>query len=238
MYCIYHSLMCNSIGSVCIIRTPIVLVIVWIAVSCIHSFRSFEFERIPIWLSAIGYNVVSGCWHAFTVVSWRVCLLPNNIAYKAILAKYFIHHQAERGLFVVITRNKDDSVRTEHSAHQHQTRVHHAEPLVMTRQVFSLLSYHFVNPFASTWVVAVVCIRPFLACVIRWVVIDTFHPSLQSWQQCFQTQQVVAVNNHITAFTRQSFLSPVFCRIAIRQSQRVKRHLRVVRHHIILSYPI
>ena len=48
--------------------------------------------------------------------------------------------------------------------------VHHAEPFVVSGEIFSEFTDGFSKPFLNRWVVNVIVVAPILvACIIRWI---------------------------------------------------------------------
>ena len=62
---------------------------------------------------------------------------------------------------------------------QLQPRIHHAKPLVVAREIFSLLAYNFTEPPTDLGMIHIVAIYPALiASVVRGIDIDALDPAL------------------------------------------------------------
>lgn len=106
--------------------------------------------------------------HAVFVVAWRIGALPGDVALEAVGSEDFVAHEFQRRALVVIDAYKYGAGSPEHHAHQPQPRIHHAQPLVMTREVLSLLADDLTEPFSNPRIVHVVVVNPaFVAGVIR-----------------------------------------------------------------------
>ena len=87
-------------------------------------------------------------------------------------------------------------------------------------------------------VIYIVVIHPLLfTSIVRRIDINAIHSSFVFWQQRFQCNKIIPMNNHIAAMCLRRI------RFILRPKpilvfQRIKRHIQMVIHHLIFSYPI
>ena len=80
---------------------------------------------------------------------------------------------------IVVNADEDRAVIGKQFLQQSQSRVHHAEPLVVAREIFTLLADDLAEPFLDLWVVHVVVVHPtFIARVVWRINVDALDFSL------------------------------------------------------------
>jgi hypothetical protein len=83
---------------------------------------------------------------------------------------------------------------------QFQPRIHHAQPLVVPRQILAFLAHDLTQPTLHLWVVYGVVVDPaFVARVVGRINVDAFHPALELGQQALQGFEVVAVDDPVVS---------------------------------------
>ena len=104
-------------------------------------------------------------------------------------------------LFVVVNADENCSVLCEKLMEQPQTRIHHAEPFVMTGEVFPFFPDNFTEPFFYFRIVDVIIIDPlFIAGIVGWIDVDTFYSAFVFGEERLESIKVIAVNNFIPAW--------------------------------------
>ena len=79
-----------------------------------------------------------------------------------------------------------------------QSRVHHAEPLVVTRKILAFLANDLSKSFFQLRVVHIVVVNPpLVARVVRRIDVDAFDSALVARQQRLQRGEIVAVDDHV-----------------------------------------
>jgi hypothetical protein len=74
-----------------------------------------------------------------------------------------------------------------------QTRIHHTEPLIMTREIFSLLADYGMEPPLHLGIVHIVVVDPSLIpCIVRRIYVDTLHPSTILGEERLQGLEIVS----------------------------------------------
>src|SRR5574344_2130609 len=111
-----------------------------------------------------------------------------------------------------------------------QTRVHHAEPLVMAREVLALLAADLAEPLFPLRIVDIVIVHPtFLARVVRRIDVDALDLALVARQQRLKRSKIVAVDDHVLRRRRRA-MPPLAL-------QHTERHLVVVVDHLVFPSP-
>ena len=104
-------------------------------------------------------------------------------------------------LFVVINADENCSVLCEKLMEQTQTGIHHAEPFVMTGEVFPFFPDNFTEPFFYFRIVDVIIIDPlFITGIVGWIDVDTFYSAFVFREERLESIEVIAVNNFIPAW--------------------------------------
>ena len=215
LYSIHHALVSFGISSKGITTHPQRKVIIRIFVFAVHLITTLQTRRLPVGLFAIHDNMICYRRYTFRIVPGRIGLFPNNIPHKTILAKYIIHHQAKITHLVIINGNKYSTSRWQEFLKHFQSGIHHAKPFIMATEVFTLFPYYFAKPFLNMRIVYIIIIYPpLIACIIRRIDIYAINSSFILWQQRFQGNQIIPMNNHIATLCRRFDLT-IFCRETI-----------------------
>ena len=117
-----------------------------------------------------------------------------------------------------------------------QAGVHHAQPFVMPRKVFTLLAHDLTQPALHLGIVDCIVVDPALvAGVVRRVDVDAVHHALELGQQALQSLQVVAVNDPVVgAVGRRSFWRAEAGHLV----EHPERHVEMVVDHLVFSHPL
>ena len=110
-------------------------------------------------------------------VSRRISLLPYHRRYKIRAPEHLVHQHLEVVRFVVVNRDPDAAVLSQQFPQQHQTRIHHAQPLAVLQLVVVVLERRLR--------------------VVRRVDEDALHAPGIDGDQRLQRQQVVSLNQQI-----------------------------------------
>jgi hypothetical protein len=96
-------------------------------------------------------------------------------------------------LLVVIDRYEYSTVWSEELMEEAETRIHHTEPLIMTREIFSLLADDGMEPPLHLGIVHIVVVDPSLVPrIVRRVYVDTLHPSTILGEERLQGFEIVS----------------------------------------------
>lgn len=156
---------------------------------------------------------------------------------EIVRSENFVAKQFQVGEFVVVDRNKDYPVLRQQLMQQFQTRIHHAEPLVVAAQILALLAHDLAQPLLDFRVVHVVVVNPlFVARVVRRIDIDALDSPLVFGQQRFQRLQIVAVYDLVAALRLRPVVR-VFRPEPILVLQHPIRHIAMMIDNLIFSYP-
>ena len=168
--------------------------------------------------------------------SATIVVLPNKCIYPVSRAKYFIHDEFQITMFNLINADKNNTIIRQQLLQQLQTRVHHAQPLVMAGQVLALFADNLAQPLLDFRVIDIIVINPALvAGVVGRIDIDALDAPLIPGQQCFQGFQIVAPDDHIFAAVIFVVLS-IFIK-AILALQHPKRYFLMVIDDLVFSNP-
>lgn len=119
---------------------------------------------------------------------------------------------------------------------QFQPRIHHAQPFIVARQVFSFFADHLAEPFPDFRVIYIVVVHPsFIACIVRRINVYYFHPPYIPGKECFQSFQIIAANHHIFTTIVRHVLAGFIK--AVLPVQHTERHLLMIIDDLFLSYP-
>ncbi len=134
--------------------------------------------------------------------------------------------------FIVVYADKDHTIVGEKIPQQRESRIHHAEPFVVPRQIFGFRPHDLAQPALHLRAIYGVVVNPFfVASVVRRVYIDALHFTGVIRQESFEGQQVVALDQKITAVGVPGGKT----RITFQQSVR---HLPVVIYNRLFPDPI
>ena len=118
-------------------------------------------------------------------------LFPYYVPDKISCTENLIQHQPQIGNLDIINRHPYASVRRQQLMQQLQTWIHHAEPLVMTGEVFALLADNLLQPLLHARIIDVVVINPpLITGVIGRINIDALYPPLELGEQSLQRFKV------------------------------------------------
>ena len=161
-------------------------------------------------------------------------LLPDDGGDEVPLAENLVHDRPQMGLLVVVDGNPDAAVLGQQPSEQLQTRVHHAQPLVVAAKILAILAHHLTKPFDELRVIDVVVVDPRLvAGVVGRIDVDAANPPLVLGQQGLERLQVVAVDDGVGGGVGAA-------RVTIEGVMLVKhphRHFEVMVDHLFLSFP-
>ena len=133
----------------------------------------------------------------FSIVLWRILLLPHYTRDKILFTKDFIHNHSQAVGLVVVDRHKNCAIIAQQFAQQLQARPDHTQPLVVAGQVFA--ANNIVQPFDMHGVADIIVVHPaFIASVVWRVDIDTLHLARECWQQRLERQQIITMHNDVT----------------------------------------
>ncbi len=119
-----------------------------------------------------------------------VIFLPENIRYKTLAPKHFIHQHLEIVGLVIVNGDPDTAIFSQQLPQQDQTRIHHRQPLTMLQPVVIV----FERTLRVVW----------------WVDEDALYLTGVERNQRFQRQQIVTLDDEIfgsnsVAVTRFAF---------------------------------
>ena len=186
----------------------------------------------------ISKNVFVVRRHRNFVIIRAVHLAPDECRNAVALSKNFIANRLQVRLLIIINADENRPVISEQLPQELQPRIHHAQPLVMARQILSFFSHDLPEPGADARVVHIVIVDPILVPrVVRRIDVDAIHAPLVLRQQRLQRHEVVAVDDHV----------PVV-RAALRMhARRIKRifflqhmirHVEMMIHDLALPDPL
>ena len=176
--------------------------------------------------------------HAERHVRLRGALAPRDLRHEMPRPEDLVAHQLEMRQLVVVDGDEDRPVGRQQPPQQPEPRVHHAQPLVVAREVLARPPHHLAQPPRQPRRAHVVVVRPpLLARVVRWVDVDAPHAPLQPREQRLERLQVVAVDDSVPAPGHGTLPRPR--RVEPPHGlHRAHRHLRVVVHHLRLAHPL
>ena len=78
--------------------------------------------------------------------------------------------------------------------------VHHAEPLIVSGEVYSECSNRFSEPFLDSRIVDVIVINPiFITCIVGWIDEDAIDFASVMGQECLEREKVIAFNEEVSS---------------------------------------
>lgn len=138
--------------------------------------------------------------------------------------------------FIIINTHEQNAFRMQQPMQQLQPWIHHAQPLVVPRQVLAFLAHDLPEPAPDLGVVDGVVVDPALVAGVVWRVdVDAFHPALELGQQAFQGFQVVAVDDAVVGGVRRRAFGRGEGRDLV---EHPERHVVVVVDHLVFPYPV
>src|SRR6266704_1381215 len=121
---------------------------------------------------------------------------PNKGCEKILFAEYLVHEASQPMDLELINGNKDYTVIRQEFPQQLEPWHHHAQPLVVSRQVFPINC--FAKPIYHHRRVHIVVVNPTLvAGVVRRINVNALNLSMITRQQRFEGLQVVAMHNQV-----------------------------------------
>lgn len=139
-------------------------------------------------------------------------------------------------MFNLINADKNNPIICQQLLQQLQARVHHAQPLIMAGQVFSLFADNLAQPLLDLRVIDIIVVDPALvAGVVGRIDIDALDAPLIPGQQRFQGFQIIAPDDHVLAAVVRVRL-PVFIK-AVLALQHSERHFQMMIYNFIFSNP-
>ncbi len=121
--------------------------------------------------------------------------------------------------------------------HQCKTRIHHAEPFVVTRKILTKFTYNFTQPFKQPRIAYIIIINPpFFTSVIRWVDVYAIYTTFILRKKRLKCSKIIPMDNHILAIHR-FFLLTLYVK-TIFMFQRSKGNFMMMFLNFIFSNPI
>ena len=124
--------------------------------------------------------------------------MPYKIRYKIPSAKNLVHDELEVRLFVVVYGDEYGAIFGEEFSEEHESWVHHAEPFVVSGEVFGFRAYYSAEPSLYLRRVHTIVIYPaFVACVVGWVYVDALYLAFVFRQEGLESEEVIAMNDFV-----------------------------------------
>ena len=230
-----HALMCCCPRRKSVAASPRHDIVVGILVLRIHLRRTRQLARLPARNLAVDEHVLDLCGDALRVVPSRVVALPRDVRHEARRAEDLVADKLEVRELRVVDADEDGARRREQPSQQLQPRVHHAQPLVVSAEVFALLADDLPEPLPDARVVYVVVVDPSLvAGVVRRIDVDAVNLALVLRQQRLERLEVVAVDDHVPA-VRPAAVQHALLGNALKHAIG---HVTMVVDHLVLAHPV
>ena len=134
--------------------------------------------------------------------------------------------------FIIVDRDPNRAVFAQKFLEEPQARIHHAQPLIVARQVFRLLADSRAKPGPDFRRVDIVVIDPgLIARVVGRVNIDALHLACIIGQQRLQGFEIVALNQQVARVRIANALA------LVAMDQPIG-HLAMMVHHRLFADPI
>ena len=174
-------------------------------------------------------------WDTLGVVPRRVVSLPRYIRDEARGGENLVAHEPQVRELRIVNADEDGARQGEKLPQKLEPRAHHAQPLVVAREVLALLAHGLPKPLFDARVVDVVVVHPALvAGVVRRIDVDAVDPALILRQQGLQRLEVVAVDDHVPA-VRAVAVEHALLGNAL---EHAVRDVAVVVDHLLLAHPV
>lgn len=167
-------------------------------------------------------------------VDWRICPLPNDLCEKILGAEYFIAHCFKIFGFVVIHRNKDNTIIRKQVSCNFESRINHIEPISMEATIAFSIALHWVYNEVAVLVVSavsflevftrlgeIVVIDEVIAGVIRRVYVNHLDCAKIVLSENFEYIKIIALNVKIFGIPKiygsievgtESFVGRLICK--------------------------
>ena len=140
-------------------------------------------------------------------------------------------------MFIFTNRDKNRPIIREQALKETEAGIHHAQPLVMPREILPFLPHDLAQPALDDRIIHRIIVYPsFIASVIRWIDVDTLHSPLILGEERLQGKQIVPMDHHILA-PIILLLLPLFVK-TVRAGKYMAGHFEVVVHHFFFSDPL
>ena len=154
--------------------------------------------RLPTLAFPIHQDIVADIRDSFGIISRRIIVLPCDLSDKIYSSKYLVTNKFEVIKFVIIYTDENGTIICKQLLQQSQSRIHHAEPFVVTREILAFLADDFTEPFLDLRVVHVVVVNPsFVSGIVRRIDVDALDPAFILRQKRLERGKIVAVDNHV-----------------------------------------
>ena len=124
--------------------------------------------------------------------------LPNYGSYKISISKNLIHYHSQKMHFMIIDADEDRSIFPQKFPQQRQPWVHHAQPLVMSGQVFGLAADDLPQPSPHLRTVDGVVVDPvFIARVVGGIDVNALDLPGIVGQERLEGEEIVTFDQQI-----------------------------------------
>ena len=138
---------------------------------------------------------------------------------------------------IIINADEDRAIVRQEFMQEPQTRVHHAEPFIVAREILALLADNLAKPLFHLKVVDIVIVHPtFLTRVVRRIDVNAIDLALELREEGLQGGEIVAVDDHVPRAV-VLFVASVLVE-TVNPIQDVHRHVQMVVDDLVFSGPV